>query len=318
MAVPPCLQRCCWLFLSALLGLGLVPARDARGASTDCSGTWRFDLARPTTDQEPWLWPDSWCRGKRLPRTFTVEARRGPDGSMTLTGTPLPPADIIFGGGRCEFQFSGPEMGPSKYHELTIEVNASGSIVQGKAHCAERTRDSADKASGVAIDVAVTGSHAREIGAPVPVPSAPPAPMAAAIPSAPDGVAASVAAACRQRDPDALWKLLTARFRLELDKEATRVRHAVPASDLGKLFRHEGRAAEFKGRAFLRYVVATESPRNPCWGVDHWEMRPAVATEGGYVVTVQTENAVFGLRIKRGDRGWQLDRVSKATGMHKR
>lgn len=292
--------------------LSLVSARDAGAAGTECWGTWRFDVSRPRPDQEQWLAPDSWCRGAKLPRTFTAEARPGPDGRGILTGAPLRLLDVMKGSGRCEFQFSGPPAVAPRYYELSIDVNASGAVVEGKAHCAERTRESEDKSTGVAVDIPVAGGHSAAAGTPVPTHS----PASAA--SGADRQAAAAVAACRHRDADALWKAMTPRFRSELDDRAAQVRRAA-AADLRRLFGYQGRPQDFKGLAYLRSVVNGEdSSTNPCWRADQWKLSPAVASSSGYVVPVERDDVAMGFTFTKNDRDWQLDQMSKWARVPKR
>jgi hypothetical protein len=291
-----------------LVGLVLLPAGAASAAGTDCSGTWRLDVAPATPDKEAWLSADSWCRAARLPRSFTAEVRPGADGRPTLTGTPVKLKDVMVGGGRCELQFAGPTTGPKTYYELSIEVNASGAPVQGKARCAERTRESGEESSGITIELAVTGARSAAAAPPTPAPAGqlPPAGL--------DRAAASVVAACRKRDARALWRMMTPRFRSELDDRAADVRRSVPAADLQALFGHRGRPATFKGEAYLRHAVAGDSAANPCWRAERWDLRPGAAIADGFVVPVQSADGLaFDLRLTRRDRAWLLDQISKSA-----
>jgi hypothetical protein len=295
------------------VGLALLPARGAGAAGTDCSGSWRFDVTPATPDKEAWLSADSWCRAAKLPRTFSAELRTGPDGRAVVTGTPLRPTDVMAGSGRCEFQFAGPAASPTKVHELSIEVNASGTPIQGKARCAERTKVSDEKTDGISIELAVTGTRSTAAA-----PAGPSGP-GAAVPAGADKAAAAVVAACRKREAPALWKMMTPRFRSELDGRAADVRRSVPAADLRSLFGHKGRPATFKGEAFLRHAVAEDSPANPCWRVERWDVRPAAATSSGFVVPVQSaDDLAFGLTFTRNGRGWLLDQISKSVPAPKR
>jgi len=301
------LRRAGRLGIALLIGLVLAPAGRAGAAGTECWGTWRLELAAPSPDREAWLSPDSWCRGARLPRTLAVEARRGDDGRAILTGTPLRPTDLVVGSGRCEFQFTEATGGPPKNHELSVDVNASGTIIQGTAKCSERTLVSEGKTTAISIGVAVKGSRSPAVDGAVP---APPVPAAA---PGPERLVAAVVAACREGDGEALWKMLTPRFRSELDRRAAQVRRSVPVSDLRSLFGHSGRPADFKGLAFLRHAVrADDSSINPCSGAERWEVGAGVASPGGFLVPVtSTKDTAFGLRLTPSDRGWQLDQITK-------
>jgi hypothetical protein len=288
-----------------VLALFLAPAR-AVGA-TDCSGIWRFEVAPPTPDLEKWLAPDSWCRAAKLPRTFTAEVRSGPAGKPTVIGTPQRPTDLFAVGGRCEFQFPGPTSGP-RSHDISIEVNAVGAVIQGKARCMEHVRESEEKSGGFGIDLAVTGSHAPVAGGPVPAPSgSTPASSSAGA----DRLAVSIVAACQHRDASALWKLMSPRLRGEVDARAAQVRQAA-RSDLRRLYRYEGRPAEFKGLAYLRVTMNGEdSAANLCWRVNEWQLSPAVATSAGYVVLVERGDFATGFTFTKNERGWQLDQMSQ-------
>src|ERR1043165_8954108 len=133
MAMTPSLRgtRIEWAGFVVAFALAAVPAR-ASAAGTECWGTWRFEVSRPTPDQEQMLEKDSWCRSAKLPRTFTAEARPGWEGRGILTGTPVRLLDIMKGGGRCECQFAGPPAAAPRYYELAIDVNATGAVVEGK------------------------------------------------------------------------------------------------------------------------------------------------------------------------------------------
>ena len=279
-------------------------ARSVRAA--DCSGIWRFEVAPLVPDAENHLSADSWCRAAKLPRTFTAEVRSGPNGRAVLTGTPQPPTDVAAAGGTCEFEFPGPASGP-RYHDITIEVKASGTVVEGKGHCTEHIRESKEKSSGAGINVSVTGSHLPVAGGPVP---APPGAVPASGRPGPDRLAVSVVAACQQRDAEALWKMMSERLRSEVDNRAAQVRRAA-GSDLRRLYGYKGRPEDFKGLAYLRTTMNGEdSAANLCWRVNDWELSPAVTTTGGYVVPVERGDYAMGFTFSKNDRGWQLDQMS--------
>jgi hypothetical protein len=291
------LRRVGGLCFTLVLGWGLVPAREA-GAAGECWGSWRFELAAPEPDKEVWLSADSWCRGAKLPKKLTVEVRPGEHGRAVMTGAPLRPSDVLAGAGRCEFQFAEGDGGAPKNHELSIEVSDSGAV-RGTARCSERKPASGGTRGGMSISVAVTGS--RSSGAD---------PRA----GAPDPRAATVVAACRQRDGDALWKMLTPRFRAELDRRAAELRRSLPASELRNLYGHKGPPRTFNGLAFLRHVVkADDSPDSPCSGAESWTVPPGVASDGPLVTVQRKDGFAFTLRFARGDGGWQLDQISKSV-----
>ena len=287
-----------------LVALALAPGARANGA--DCSGKWRFEVASPTPDRDAVVSADSWCRAAKLPRTFTADVRFGPDGRAVVTGTPQRPTDLNAGAGRCEFQFSGPVRGP-KYDDITIDVNASGAVLQGTALCKEHVRESEEKTSGIGFALALTGSHSPGTGAPVPAPPD----KAPASPSVVDKLAAAVVGACRKRDADSLWKTMTPRFRSEVDDRAAQVRSAA-GPDLRRLFGYKGRPANFDGLAYLRTTVKRDDrAMNACWHADEWKLSPALADSGGYVVPVERGGFVSGFRFTKNERGWQLDQMSK-------
>jgi hypothetical protein len=282
----------------------LLLAAPVDGAGDDpCLGSWRFDLAAPEPAKEAWLSHDSWCRASRLPRTLVVEVRRGQDGRAIMTGTPLQPADVLAGHGKCDFRFSGSSRGLPQNHELAIEVDDAAGIVHGTGRCSQLRPEPDGTRSGATIEVAVTGSRSANANAPRP---------------AVDQPAAAIIAACRQSDAKALWQLLTPRFRAELDRHAARVRRSVPAGDLETLYGHRGRPETFTGLAFLSHAVHTPgSPDNPCAGVEHWELGPGTATADGYVQAVhRSDGFAFSLKLTRGGRGWLLDQITKSVSTH--
>ena len=198
-----------------------------------------------------------------------------------------PAADGHRGGGRpLRVPVPGASTGP-KYHDISIDVNASGTVVQGKARCTEHVRKSEEKSSGLGIDLAVTGTHSPVVGGPVPAPSNPSLPGV-------DNLAAAVVAACRKRDADSLWKTMTPRFRSEVGDRAAQVRSAA-GPDLRRLFGYKGRLANFDGLAYLRTTVKRDDrAMNACWHADEWKLSPALADSGGYVVPVERGGFVSG------------------------
>jgi hypothetical protein len=292
------------------LGLPLVVAfllwpAHAVGA-TDCSGIWRFEVALLVPEADRYVSADSWCRGAKLPRTFTAEVRSGPNGRPVVTGTPQPPTDLGAVSGTCEFEFAGPAMG-RRYHDIKLEVNASGAVVDGKGLCTEHTRESEEKSSGIGVQVSVKGSHSPVPGGPVPAPQRS---VPASGPPGPDRLAASIVAACQRRDADALWKMMSPRLRSEVDNRAAQVRSAGAAS-LRRLYGYQGRPEDFKGPAYLRTTMTSEdSPTNLCWRVNEWEWSPAVPSAAGYVVPVERGDYAMGFTFTKNERGWQLDQMS--------
>lgn len=216
-----------------------------------------------------------------------------------MAGDPLQPTDVLVGGGRCEFQFSEDTGGLPKNHELSVEVNATGTVVEGTARCSEREPKSAgEMRRGITIGVAVTGSRSSLLET-----------VAAGL----EPMAAAVVTACRRQDPHALWKMMTPRFRAEIDRRAAEIRRAVPAADLRKLYGHRGRVGTFTGLPFLRHAVRTAGwTGNPCAEADGWHLGPAVAKPDGWVMAVRrADGFAFSLRFTRDDRGWHLDQISK-------
>jgi hypothetical protein len=126
-------------------------------------------------------------------------------------------------------------------------------------------------------------------------------------------------AACRQRDGEALWNILTPKFQSELDRRAALIRRAVTIPELGKIYGHSGRPGSFNGLAFLRHAVQTgDSPDNPCWDVEHWRLGGSVALSGRSLVTVERSDGVaFSLRFTGNDRDWKLDQISKSLPVAK-
>jgi hypothetical protein len=295
---------------AARLGFVLVLAflfspAHAVGA-TDCSGIWRFDVGRPNADREKYQSADSWCRTAKLPSAFTAGVRAGANGRAVLTGTPQPPTDVVAGSGRCEFQFSGPASGP-RYFDISIEVNASGTVVEGKGRCWEHTRQSKELTTGIGIDVSVTGSHLQVPGGPVP---APPGSAAASGPPDPDRLVVSIVAACLVHNADALWKIMSPRLRSEADSRAAQIRSAA-GSALRRLFGYKGRPEDFKGLAYLRTTMNGEdSPTNLCWRVNEWEWSPAAPTAAGYVVPVERGAYAMSFTFTKNDQSWKLDQMS--------
>src|SRR5512133_1465543 len=108
------------------LALGLLLGCPRLAAAADCWGRWQLQLAAPQPDVEAHLSAGSWCRGKSLPRTFTLDIGRSETGRLHMAGDPLRPTDLMVGAGRCEFQFLEDTGVLPKNHELSIEVNATG------------------------------------------------------------------------------------------------------------------------------------------------------------------------------------------------
>jgi hypothetical protein len=295
-------------FASLLLSLLVMPVGGATAAETDCLGRWHFEISRPDPEKETWLSPESWCRAKNLPRTLDVEVQRETDGRVTIAGAPLQPTDVLAGGGQCNFQLSESPNGPPKNYELALEVPATGAVVRGSARCSERKAGSDGARGGISISVTVAGTHSSSVGTrPVPAADA-------------RGVAAPVLRACLQQDGDALWKLLTARFRAELDDRATQILASVPAADLRRLYGHHGQPNTFKGLALLRHAVkADQAPDNPCSDVAHWRIGEDAASPDGRLVTVlRPDGFTFALKFVRANRAWQLDQISKSLPPPKR
>jgi hypothetical protein len=221
-----------------------------------------------------------------------------------MTGVPLRPTDVLSGAGRCEFHFEETIGGAPKDHELAVEVSDSDGVIQGTAHCSERTPGSGGTRKGISVSLVVTGSRTSAAGT-----ARPQSDLRAAV----------VVAACQQRDGDALWKLLTPRFQSELDRRATQIRRAVTVPDLDKLYGHSGRPRSFSGLAFLRHSVqAGDSPDNPCWDVEHWRVGGSVASSGRSLVTVERPDGfAFSLRFTGNDRAWKLDQISKSLRVSK-
>jgi hypothetical protein len=296
-----CLGR---LGVALVLAFLLSPAR-AVGA-TDCSGIWRFEVAPLVPEAEKYVSADSWCRAAKLPRIFSAEVRLDSSGRATVTGTPHRPTDLYAVAGRCEFQFPGPEKGPT-FHDIKFEVNASGAVVEGTGVCVEHTRESEDRSTGIGVHVSVKGSHLPVTGGSVP---APPESVPNLGPPGPDHLAASIVAACMVRDADVLWKMMSARLRSEADSRAAQVRSAA-GSRLRRLYGYPGRPEDFKGLAYLRTTMTSEdSPTNLCWRVNEWEWSPAVPTAAGYVVPVERGDYAMGFTFKKNESGWQLDQMS--------
>jgi hypothetical protein len=288
-----------------VLAFLLSPAR-AVGA-TDCSGIWRFEVAPLVPEAEKYVSADSWCRAAKLPRIFTAEVRSGTNGQPIVTGTPQRPTDLYAVSGRCEFQFPGPVSG-RRYHDVTIEVNASGTVVQGNGHCTEHTRESEEKSSGIGVNLSVTGSHLPVAGGPVP---APPGSVPVSGPPSPDRLATSVVAACLVQNADALWKMMSPRLQSEIDDRATQVRRAA-GSNLHRLYGYKGRTGDFRGLAYLHTIMnGDDSPANLCWRVKEWEWSPAVPTAAGHVVPIERGDYAMGLTFTKNDQGWQLDQMSQ-------
>src|SRR5262249_11159459 len=110
---------------------------------------------------------------------------------------------------------------------------------------------------------------------------------------------------------EALWKLLTPRFRSEVDNRAAQVRRAA-ASDLHRLFGYQGPPQEFKGLAYLRAIVkGGESPTNPCLGAERWTVSPADATSAAGYIVQRGDDYAMGLKFITTDGGWRLDQMSK-------
>lgn len=98
---------------------------------TNCFGSWRFEL-EPLNKEPGLVLPESWCT--QLTGSFVAEARREENGSVTMTGTPFRPTDVLRAGGNCEFQFEGSTAGVPEHVSLIVEVPADATSV-GSAKC---------------------------------------------------------------------------------------------------------------------------------------------------------------------------------------
>jgi len=276
----------------------LVSATDAGAGQPDCWGKWHLELARPTAEKEAWLSPGSWCRGATLPRAVDLEVRRSASATPSMTGAPLAPSDVLVGAGTCTFAFSGTESHVPPNFELTVEVTAKDSKVQGSARCAEKT-PAAGGGTGVTVSVAVNGSVTGE---------------AAAAPVDTRELVASVTRACARHDADALWGLSTPRFQAVAGERAQQIRAAVPPAELRRLYGFHGKPEAFTGLNFLRHAIESAEPaENPCadaarWKIDETRELPDERT----VAVKRPDGTLFGLTFVRGPRGWKLDQLSKS------
>jgi hypothetical protein len=75
--------------------------------------------------------PETWCL--HLPQSFAVELRRGP--GFNATGAPFKPTDVMFGAGKCEFQFEGPTPGVPEDFTLIAEVPDDSKAFSGLLVC---------------------------------------------------------------------------------------------------------------------------------------------------------------------------------------
>ena len=128
-------------------------------------------------------------------------------------------------------------------------------------------------------------------------------------------VLSSVLRACRKRNPDALWNLMTPRFQSEINDQAAQLREALPIADLQQLYGYRGRPKAFTGLAFLRYAIKSgdHSPDNPCSDAKQWKVKQSVPTAGGYLVVIdRPQSFSFGLRFSRKNQIWYLDQITKS------
>jgi len=177
-----------------------------------------------------------------------------------------------------------------------------GPTVRGTAKCSEYDARKPDGTrSGASIVIAVSGTRS----------AAKVATSQAA--SAHDQVLATVLSACRNQQPDALWAVMTARFRAELEQRASELRKAMPAADLRQLYGYRGQPQNFSGQEYLRHIVkSTQTLDNPCANAKHWRVGKSSPVPGGTLVLVhQLQGVVFGLQFAQDSQVWRLDQINK-------
>jgi hypothetical protein len=280
----------------------LLYSGPARAAGTRCVGEWHLDLSPPEPAAQAWLPEGSWCRAKTLPKGIEVSVHPRGNGLVSASGTPYSPTDVFNAGGRCEFRFEGKASGLSEKNDLAVDVEDVGPTVRGTAKCSEYDARKPDGThSGASIVIAVSGTRS--------------AANVATAPSAPahEQVLATVLSACRNQQPDALWAVMTTRFRAELEQRASELRKAVPAADLRQLYGYRGQPQNFSGQEYLRHVVRSTQPLdNPCANAKQWRVGKSSPVAGGTLVLVQQlQGVVFGLQFSQDKQVWRLDQITK-------
>jgi hypothetical protein len=287
-----------YLLFAALL-FYCVPAR---AAGTRCVGQWHIDLSPPEPAAEAWLPERSWCRAKTLPKAIEVSVHAKGDGLVSTSGTPYSPTDVFNAGGRCEFRFEGKAGGLPENNDLAVDVDDAGPTVRGTARCSEYDSRKPDGTrSGSSIAIAVSGTRSAATVA-----------TAQAAPGH-EQVLATVLSACRNQQPDALWAVMTARFRAELEERASELRKAMPAADLRQLYGYRGQPQNFSGQEYLRHAMkSTQMLDNPCANAKQWRVGKSLPVAGGTLILVhQPQGTVFGLQFAQDKQVWRLDQITK-------
>jgi hypothetical protein len=286
-----------------LLFLALFFYSDAaKAAGTGCLGEWHLELSAPEPAAQAWLPEGSWCRAKTLPKVIEVSVHPRGEGLVTTSGAPYSPTDVFNAGGRCEFRFEGKASGLSDNNDLVVEVDDGGPTVQGTAKCSEFDARKPDGTrSGTSVAIAVSGT--RSAGKVATAQAA----------LGHEQVLATVLSACQNRQPDALWAAMTARFRAELEQRASELRKAVPAVNLRQLYGYRGQPHSFSGLEYLRYVVkSAQSLDNPCANAKQWQVGKSSPVPGGTLVLVhQPKGVLFGLQFAQERQVWRLDQITK-------
>lgn len=288
--------------VALVVGLLFMKAGLASGTEATCLGQWHFELSSPKPDKEAWLSKGSWCRAKNLPRTIDVEVQLGDDGRVVMSGNPYRPTDILTSAGLCDFKFEDIASGLPKNHELALQVDSSVSVVNGTARCSEYEPSKLDDSrSGISISIPVTGRRRSA--------------SLATRPAGYEHALSSVLHACRKRNPDALWKLMTAHFQSEINNRAAQLRKALPIAELRQLYGYRGRPKAFTGLAFLRYAIKNDnSADNPCSNVEQWKVKQSIPTARGYLVIIdRPQSFSFGLIFSKDNQIWHLDQITKSV-----
>jgi hypothetical protein len=291
------------LLISVMLFLS---SRPASSAEPRCVGQWHFELM-PDPAKDSWVPEGSLCRSKKLPRVFDISVWPKGDGYVDMSGTPYSPTDLYTLGGVCDFRFEGKDSGLPENNDFAIEVKDSESMVRGEAKCSEASPRRPDGVrTGVSLVAAVTGTRS---------------PGRAHTPAAPspnhEQVLATVLRACREGEPDALWKVMTARFRAEIEQRAAEMRESLNAADLRKLYGYHGQRRKFSGLDYLRYSLTTgDSYHNPCGNAKQWKVGLSKPIAGGTFVAIERSAvAAFGLKFVKDNQVWQLDQITQPVAI---
>ena len=188
---------------------------------------------------------DSWCRAAKLPHTFTAEVRLGPNGRVTVTGTPPAADGPVCGCRPLRVPVPGARQGPDvSRHQVRGEcvrhrrrghgrLHGAHARIGGQEHWDRRPplREGQPFARGWWV-----GSRPAR-----------PAPLRPRLrPTGPRSPCGFDRGGLPGRDADALWKMMSPRLRSEVDSRAARIRGA-PRVPPAPHIRVRGSAGGFQG-----------------------------------------------------------------------